>query len=113
MLSGGLNIWNVQASNKTQIMSGHKFGHFRPLDYSLSADKRYLLIKRTSHRVFRRSSFGTYDVMNLENGVMDHLQPSNLSKSKQDQDEFLIRYVSWAPQGNGLVYVDFDNNVSF
>ena len=82
---------------------------FRPYDVKLSADKRYLLMKKSYHRVFRRSSHGTYDILDLHSGIMTHLKPTNWSKK---QDEFQVRYISWAPRENGLVYVDFDNNVS-
>ena len=82
---------------------------FRPYDVKLSADKRYLLMKKSYHRVFRRSSHGTYDILDLHSGIMTHLKPTNWSKK---QDEFQVRYISWAPRDNGLVYVDFDNNVS-
>ena len=92
-------------------MSPAKMRKFQPYEYSLSSDKQYLLIKRSSRRVFRRSSYGTYDILEWKNGIITHLTPSNWSKSKHDPDEFQVRYVSWAPKGNGLVYVDFDNNV--
>ena len=82
---------------------------FRPYEVKLSADKRYLLMKKSYHRVFRRSSHGTYDILDLHSGIMTHLKPTNWSKK---DDEFQVRYISWAPRDNGLVYVDFDNNVS-
>ena len=107
---GSLNVFNVQAQNVTQILSANKVNHFSPYDTQLSADKNYLLIKRTSHRVFRRSSFGNYAILSLHNFVLTPLQPSNWSNAHRD---FMIRYVSWSPRGNALVYVDYDNNVSF
>ena len=66
-------------------------------------------MKKSYHRVFRRSSHGTYDILDLHSGIMTHLKPTNWSKK---DDEFQVRYISWAPRDNGLVYVDFDNNVS-
>ena len=107
---GSLNIFNVKAQNETQIMSAAKMEHFAPFETQLSADKNYLLIKRSMHRVFRRSSYGNYAILSLHNFVLTPLEPSNRSNSQAD---FMIRYVSWGPQGNALVYVDFDNNVSF
>ena len=107
--SEGLQIYNVRADNFTQIMSPNKMNFFRPYEVKLSADKRYLLMKKSYHRVFRRSSHGTYDILDLHSGIMTHLKPTNWSKK---DDEFQVRYISWAPRDNGLVYVDFDNNVS-
>ena len=106
---GSLNVYNIQARNITTILSSDKIRHFSPYDWELSADKKYLLLKKSNYKVFRRSSFGEYDIISLNDNRMLHLQPSNWSKIGE---KFLIRYVSWAPRGNGLVYVDFDNNVS-
>ena len=106
-----LNIYNMQANNSTQIFSADKMRTFSPYQTQLSSDKKYLLLKKTNFKVFRRSTYGTYDIISLENHHMLHLHPSNWS-SKPGDSKFLIRYVSWAPQGNGLVYVDFNNNVS-
>ena len=108
---GGLNIYNVQAQNTTQIMSPSKLNHFAPYDYQLSADKNYLLIKRSSKKIFRRSSYGTYAIISLHDHTLTPLKPSNLSMKADDH--FLIRFVSWGPQGNSLAYVDYDGNVSF
>ena len=104
-----LNIYNMQANNSTQIFSADKMRTFAPYQTQLSSDKKYLLLKTSNYKVFRRSTYGTYDIISLENHTMDHLHPSNWSSK---DSKFLIRYVSWAPQGNGLVYVDFNNNVS-
>jgi len=107
---GSLNIFNVKAQNETQIMSAAKMEHFAPFETQLSADKNYLLIKRSMHRVFRRSSYGNYAILSLHNFVLTPLEPSNRSNSQAD---FMIRYVSWGPQGNALVYVDFDNDIYY
>jgi len=42
----GLQIYNVRADNFTQIMSPNKMNFFRPYEVKLSADKRYLLMKK-------------------------------------------------------------------
>ena len=112
---GGLFVFNVQAQNTTQIMSPAKVSHFQSFELLLSPDKKYLLMKRSHRRVFRRSSYGTYAILSLNDGVLTPLRPSNWSKPRPDSenggDAFLIRYVSWGPRDNALAYVDFDNNV--
>ena len=106
-----LNVYNIQARNSTRIFSAEKMQKFNPYDVRLSVDKKYLLLTKNVRKVFRRSTYGEYDIISLEDNTMLNLHPSNWSSKPGDQ-RFLIRYVSWAPQGNGLVYVDFDNNVS-
>ena len=84
----------------------------------VSADKKYLLIKRTSHKVFRRSSYGSYSILPLRTngrhlGKSFALRPSIFHPSNEDENEFRIRYVKWAPTGSGLVYVDYNNNIFY
>ena len=108
-----LKYYNVKTGLENEIMSANKVETFDPLGPPvLSADKKYILIRKTSSRVFRRSSIGTYVIISL-NGEMTmvKLRPSDPS-NPSNQEPFGIRYVSWAPKGNGLVYIDIDNNVS-
>ena len=101
-------------------MSSNTTQNLYPRALEMSSDKKYLLIKRTSHSVFRRSSFGIYSILQLKpNGQhMKNsfaLRPSGFVPSSPDdeQSHFHIRYVKWAPTGNGLVYVDFQNNIFY
>lgn len=107
-----LKLYNVKSGHEKEIMSANKVETFDPLGSPvLSADKKYILIRKTSSRVFRRSSIGTYVIISL-NGEMTmvKLRPSDPS-NPSNQEPFGIRYVSWAPKGNGLVYIDIDNNI--
>jgi len=107
-----LILYNLKSGTETEVMSANKVLKFSPMRPPvLSSDKKYILIKKTSERVFRRSSIGTYAIIGL-NGEMTmlKLRPSNTSNLSHP-DDFYIRYVSWAPKGNGLIYVDIDNNI--
>ena len=108
-----LKLYNVKSGTEKEIMSANKIDTFDPIGPPvLSADKKYILIKKTHSRVFRRSSLGTYVIISL-NGEMTmvKLRPSD-PMHPANQEQFYIRYVSWAPKGNGLVYIDENNNVS-
>ena len=101
-------------------MSSNTTQSLYPKAYEMSSDKKYILIKLTSHSVFRRSSYGIYSMLQLKpNGQHMRksfpLRPSNFVPSSPDdeQSQFHIRYVKWAPTGNGLVYVDFQNNIFY
>ena len=101
-------------------MSSNTTQSLYPKAYEMSSDKKYILIKLTSHSVFRRSSYGIYTMLQLKPngqhmGKSFPLRPSNFVPSSPDdeQSQFHIRYVKWAPTGNGLVYVDFQNNIFY
>ena len=101
-------------------MSSNTTQSLYPKAYEMSSDKKYILIKLTSHSVFRRSSYGIYSMLQLKpNGQHMRksfaLRPSNFVPSSPDdeQSQFHVRYVKWAPTGNGLVYVDFQNNIFY
>ena len=101
-------------------MSSNMTSNLYPRALEMSSDKKFLLIKRSSHSVFRRSSFGIYSILQLRpNGQhmkkSFELKPSGFVPTQQNdaQSHFHIRYVKWAPTGNGLVYVDYQNNIYY
>jgi hypothetical protein len=89
-----------------------------PVDFEFSADRSYLLIKTSSQRVWRRSSFGSYALVRIGAdgrpgaGTPVPLLPTGVEAGSEDLNQYL-RYVSWAPQGNALAYVDYDNNLHY
>ena len=101
-------------------MSSNMTSNLYPRALEMSSDKKFLLIKRSSHSVFRRSSFGIYSILQLRpNGQhmkkSFELKPSGFvpTSPNEEQSHFHIRYVKWAPTGNGLVYVDYQNNIYY
>jgi hypothetical protein len=101
-------------------MSSNMTSNLYPRALEMSSDKKFLLIKRSSHSVFRRSSFGIYSILQLRpNGQhmkkSFELKPSGFvpTSPNDEQSHFHIRYVKWAPNGNGLVYVDYQNNIYY
>ena len=101
-------------------MSSNMTETLHPRKLEMSSDKKYLLIKRTSHAVFRRSSFGIYSILQLgPNGrhmkKSFELKPSTFVSPPMNGEEnhFHVRYVKWAPTGSGLVYVDYHNNIYY
>ena len=100
----GFNVHNVEDESKSyQIMSPNMTRVIRPLSFHLSADKTHLLIKRSSVSVYKRSSYGKYSILRLNRNGRSGTELTDLKG--------LLRVVKWAPTGNGLAYVDFDNNL--
>ena len=108
-------------------MSSNMTSNLYPRALEMSSDKKFLLIKRSSHSVFRRSSFGIYSILQLRpNGQhmkksfelkpvdhQNHFSGFVPTSPNDEQSNFHIRYVKWAPTGNGLVYVDYQNNIYY
>lgn len=110
---GGLKLWDVAKNNASQIVSAIHMKALHVRNYKLSADKKYLLIKQTSHDVFRKSSYGHYVIYNVQNGnTVMPLRPTDMPMPARNVG-FMVRYVAWAPEGNALVYVDLDNNIYY
>ena len=119
------------------MINHNTFIKLHPVSYKFSADRKYLLIKQLSQSVWRRSSFGSYVLLKFVNGrpqtnklvslkpnsvVSDSgLAPAHRSpvssklifqKDDLDQNQYL-RYVAWAPQGNAIAFVDYNNNLHY
>lgn len=74
-------------------------------DYHLSADKKYLMIAHTYHKLYRYSFFASYVAINVET---QELRPI----VSADGIPLVIQTVVWAPVGNGFAYV-FTNNIYY
>ena len=84
----------------------------------MSSDKKYLLIKRSSHSVFRRSSFGVYSILQLGlNGQhlkrSFELKPSGFvpTSPNDEHSHFYIRYVTFGC--NVEIKVDFSSTLCY
>eukprot|EP00092_Neocalanus_flemingeri_P005220 GFUD01005613.1.p1 GENE.GFUD01005613.1~~GFUD01005613.1.p1 ORF type:complete len:872 (-),score=205.25 GFUD01005613.1:288-2903(-) len=113
---GGLSVNNVATSQIQTVVSHNQFLKIHPVLYQFSADRKYLLVKTLSQKVWRRSSFGSYGLIKMQGGRpattdIIPLAPTNLGNDL-DLNQFL-RYVSWAPEGNAIAYVDYNNNIHY
>ena len=113
---GGLSINNVATSQIQTVVSHNQFLAIRPVHYEFSADRKYLLVKTSSQRVWRRSSFGSYGLIRMHNGrpsTTNIIPLTPPSKSDDlDLDQY-VRLVTWAPVGNAIAYVDYNNNIHY
>uniref|UniRef100_A0A8D8Q543 Venom dipeptidyl peptidase 4 n=1 Tax=Cacopsylla melanoneura TaxID=428564 RepID=A0A8D8Q543_9HEMI len=74
-------------------------------DYHLSADKKYLMIAHSYHKLYRYSFFASYVAINIES---QELRPI----VSPDGIPLVIQTVVWSPVGNGFAYV-FSNNIYY
>ena len=99
--------------------------------------RKYLLVKTSNQRVWRRSSFGDYGLLRMaQDGRPASSTVTNLLLSNRNNREHVlsqvislsppntggdleastaqyIRLVTWAPTGNAIAYVDYNNNIHY
>ena len=66
---GNLALFDVTTNTKSVLISNEKFLRLNPVKYEFSADRKYLLVKILSQKVWRRSSIGSYVLIKIVNGV--------------------------------------------
>lgn len=106
------NIVLFRADTLTQQIIGYNTTSYNGLtivadafDYHLSADKKYLMIAHSYHKLYRYSFFASYVAIHIET---QELRPI----VSADGIPLVIQTVVWAPVGNGFAYV-FTNNIYY
>ena len=76
-----------------------------------------MLVQTFQQRVWRRSSIGLYGFLKMAADGRPSSSLISLTPPKTGdldlQTDQLLRLVKWAPTGNGLAYVDYNNNVHY
>eukprot|EP00090_Calanus_glacialis_P028875 TRINITY_DN4629_c0_g1_i1.p1 TRINITY_DN4629_c0_g1~~TRINITY_DN4629_c0_g1_i1.p1 ORF type:complete len:673 (-),score=148.29 TRINITY_DN4629_c0_g1_i1:778-2796(-) len=113
---GGLSVNNVATSQIQTVVSHNQFLKIHPVLYQFSADRKYLLVKTSSQKVWRRSSFGSYGLIKMRGGrpATTNIIPLAPANARNDLDlNQYQRFVTWAPKGNAIAYVDYNNNIHY
>ncbi|CAL1284638.1 unnamed protein product [Larinioides sclopetarius] len=106
---GAIGIYDATNNSEQVIMSNTTFRrmHRRQYSisqYSLSADKQYLLLSHKYERIFRYTYKAAFLLYNITNDYLAPLFPKT--------PDLLLQYAAWGPTGNQLVYV-LDNDVYY
>ena len=114
--TGSLSSYNFLKEERNVLISNDKFLRLHPVSYEFSADKKYLLVKNQSQKVWRRSSIGSYILIKIVNGKALTANPIPLQPDsvmdENDTNQYL-RYVTWSPSGNAIAYIDYNNNLHY
>ncbi|XP_076329096.1 dipeptidyl peptidase 4-like isoform X2 [Tachypleus tridentatus] len=94
---GTLILYNAETLNKTVLMLNTAFRLYDVHSYSLSADRKYVLLAYAIRKRFRYSYTAKYKYFDIQNYQTSPLLPSEDNAELQD--------VSWGPTGSQLVYV--------
>ncbi|SPP85818.1 uncharacterized protein LOC117588058 isoform X2 [Drosophila guanche] len=92
----------LNAANRTEriLMSNVTFKTLAPFTFTISADKRYLLLAQNVVKLFRHSYLAQYTLYDIQTSESIKLRHS------PHQDEWpYLHYARFSPRGNGLVWV--------
>ncbi|KAL7741855.1 hypothetical protein ACLKA6_012072 [Drosophila palustris] len=92
----------LNAANRTErvLMSNMTFKNLSPFTFSISADKRYLLLAQNVVKLFRHSYLAQYTLYDI------HTSETVKLRNIQLQDEWpYLHYASFTGAGNALIWV--------
>ncbi|KAF8793470.1 Prolyl endopeptidase FAP like protein [Argiope bruennichi] len=101
---GAIGIYDATNNSEQVIMSNTTFRQYSISQYSLSADRQYLLLSHKYERIFRHTYKAAFLLYNITNDYLAPLFPKT--------PELILQYAAWGPTGNQLVYV-LDNDVYY
>ncbi|XP_026318271.1 dipeptidyl aminopeptidase-like protein 6 [Hyposmocoma kahamanoa] len=104
---GGLTLFNVRNFTTRLLMNNSTFRELNAVDFSVSADLKYVLLisdVKPGWRHGRLARYHVYDVIN-RNKIP-------VSPDEDDRSAPLLQYAEWSPVGSSLVFVH-DNDIYY
>ncbi|XP_022232305.2 uncharacterized protein LOC111080796 isoform X2 [Drosophila obscura] len=97
---GRICLLNAANRSERVLMSNVTFKTLAPFTFTISADKRYLLLAQNVVKLFRHSYLAQYTLYDIQTSESIKLRHS------PHQDEWpYLHYARFSPRGNGLVWV--------
>ncbi|XP_076313110.1 prolyl endopeptidase FAP-like isoform X2 [Tachypleus tridentatus] len=93
-LDGALLLFNAENLNSSFLMSNTTFSQYNIKKYSLSPDRKYVLLAFDIQKIYRHSYRAKYKIFDLVNEMALPLE--------NDEE---LQYASWGPVLNQLVFV--------
>lgn len=103
---GGISLLHISSDNITShsLMSNETFRRLNPVKFSLSPDRKYLLLAHNVKKLFRYSYLAQYTIFDVNTRETLPLTPH----PEKEGHPFLL-LAKWTPRGHGLVMVqDYD-----
>ncbi|KRT81811.1 hypothetical protein AMK59_5065, partial [Oryctes borbonicus] len=99
---GSLVLYNVKDQSKEEVLPNTSAALKTGFDYQLSPDQKYLLIAHDYQKLYRHTYLARYSVVELSSKI----------ETPVGDEEAILHYASWAPEGNSIVFVR-DNDVYY
>ncbi|XP_030381131.1 prolyl endopeptidase FAP [Scaptodrosophila lebanonensis] len=93
----------LNAANRTErvLMSNVTFKTLAPFTFTISTDKRYLLLAQNVVKLFRHSYLAQYTLYDIHTSESIKLRHND----QQEEDWPYLHYARFAPTGNALIWV--------
>ncbi|KAL1455165.1 hypothetical protein WDU94_009277 [Cyamophila willieti] len=101
---GGISILNATSLKRRTMMSNVTVRRLNPTKFSLSPDRKYLLLVHNVQKLFRHSYLAQYSILGLENNTLMKLTPD----VRNEEHPFLL-CAEWTKANHSLLVVrDYD-----
>ncbi|XP_071103591.1 dipeptidyl peptidase 4-like isoform X6 [Haliotis cracherodii] len=100
-VEGALAEFDCVKNSSNPLMDNTTFRQLDTGQYSLSPDKKYVLLKSEVEPVYRHSTLASYSVYDINTRVLTKLEGPGAGSSYQ--------YVAWAPKGHSLLMIQKNN----
>ncbi|XP_037959128.1 prolyl endopeptidase FAP [Teleopsis dalmanni] len=97
---GRITLLNVANLTERVLMSNVTYKTFAPYTFSLSADKRYILLAQNVVKLFRHSFLAQYTLFDIQTS-----ESIKLKIDANDEEWPYLHYATFAPTGNAFVLV--------
>lgn len=97
---GAVILYNCSTNSSSFFMDNTTFKDLDASSYTVSPNNKYVLLPYNVEKIYRHSTRAKYKIYNVETKGTEALQGP-------DGDE--LQYVSWAPSGESLVFVQSNN----
>lgn len=106
---GDLIVYNAEKSVNSTLMKNLTFKRLNAFIYSISSDKKYIILTPQFTKVYKYSYTANYIIYELvkEKEYRGHENGNNFSFLNEK-----LQFVSWGPTGNQFVYVQ-NNNIFY
>uniref|UniRef100_A0A646QBZ2 Venom dipeptidyl peptidase 4 n=1 Tax=Hemiscolopendra marginata TaxID=943146 RepID=A0A646QBZ2_9MYRI len=103
--SNALFIYNIRKNNITEVVLNNPFRRVNAADWSLSADRKYILLTHDVLKVFRHSFLAKYTIYDIIKGDYYRLTPNEGIHPP-------LQYAAWSPKGSAFVMV-YKNDIYY
>ncbi|GFR06674.1 inactive dipeptidyl peptidase 10 [Trichonephila clavata] len=98
---GAATIYNAETLRKTVVMPNTTFRQMNVHQYSISPDRKYILLAIDYKKMYRHSFLAKYRIFNISN---EHVVPL-----LHDDSNAMLQFAQWGRGGSQLVFVKDSN----